>query len=105
MSKTALIIVDMVYDFTNPNGLAFYPQTHDILPNIVKTIDICRENNVMIVFMQHCYRKDKLDKNLIKMRPNCIEGSGGEAIDSSLTVLPQDYVIKKRRYSAFLVQI
>jgi len=101
MSKTALIVMDMVYDFTNPKGLAFYPQTRDILPNIAKAIDICRENRVMIVFMQHCYRKDKFDKNLIKMRPNCIEGSGGEAIDSGLTVLPQDYVIKKRRYSAF----
>jgi len=101
MSKTALIVVDMVYDFTDPNGLAFFPQNRDILPNIAKAIDICRENHALIVFMQHCYRKDKFDKNLINMRPNCIEGSGGEAIDSSLTVLPQDYVIKKRRYSAF----
>lgn len=101
MNRSALIIVDMVYDFTNPNGLVFHPKHRDILPNIAKAIDICRENNAVIIFIQHCYRKDKFDKNLINMRPNCIEGSGGEAIDSSLTVLPQDYVIKKRRYSAF----
>jgi nicotinamidase-related amidase len=51
--------------------------------------------------MQHRYRKDKPDKNLVNMRPNCIEGSGGEIIDKSLDVRDEDYVIQKRRYSAF----
>ena len=101
MSKTAIIVVDMVYDFTNENGLVYYPQNKEILPNIKKAIDICRENGALVIFMQHCYRRGKPDKNLLHMRPNCIEGSGGEEIDESLTVLPQDYVIKKRRYSAF----
>jgi len=101
MSKTAIIVVDMVYDFTNENGLVYYPQNREILPNINKAVEICRENGALVIFMQHCYRKDKPDKNLLNMRPNCIEGSGGEEIDESLTVLPQDYVIKKRRYSAF----
>ena len=27
MSKSALIIVDMVRDFTDPEGLVYYPQT------------------------------------------------------------------------------
>jgi nicotinamidase-related amidase len=101
MSRTALIVVDMVYDFTNPDGLVYYPQNREILPKISQLIEECRKEESLIVFMQHCYRKDKLDKNLINMRKNCIEGTGGENIDESLTVLPQDYVIKKRRYSAF----
>lgn len=101
MSKTALIVVDMVYDFTNPNGLVYYPQNREILPKISQLIEACRKENALIVFMQHCYRKDKLDKNLVNMRKNCIEGTGGENIDESLTVLPEDYVIKKRRYSGF----
>ena len=40
MSKTAIIVVDMVYDFTNENGLVYYPQNKEILPNIKKAIDI-----------------------------------------------------------------
>ncbi len=102
MSKTALIVVDMVRDFTDPQGLVFYPQNREILPRIAQVVERCREHGMLIVFMQHCYRKDKPDKNLSTMRPNCIEGSGGEEIDPLLHVdLQRDYVIKKRRYSGF----
>ena len=102
VSKCALIVVDMVYDFTDPNVLVFYPQNREILPRIAEVVKRCREYGMTIVFMQHCYRKDKPEKNLRNMRPNCIEGSGGEAIDPLLEVDPvHDYVIKKRRYSGF----
>lgn len=101
MKKTAILVVDMVYDFTNENGLVYYPQNKEVLPKIRQAVDICRQYGALVVYLQHCYRKGKPDKNLTSMRPNCIEGSGGEEIDPSLEVLPQDYVIKKRRYSAF----
>lgn len=101
MKQSALIVVDMVYDFTDENGLVYYPQNKQILPNIQRVIDTCRSNGALIVFMQHRYRQGKPDKNLVNMRPNCIEGTGGEAIDRSLTVRDEDYVIQKRRYSAF----
>jgi len=102
LSQSALIVVDMVFDFTDENGLVYYPQNKQILPNIKKVIESCRENGALIIFMQHRYRKDKPDKNLVNMRPNCIEGTGGEDIDKSLDVRNEDYVIQKRRYSAFI---
>jgi nicotinamidase-related amidase len=99
---TALVVVDMVRDFTDPAGLVYYPQNREILPRIVRAVEYCRSRGILIVFMQHCYRKDKYDRNLLNMRPNCLEGSGGEEIDPMLKVdLIKDYVIKKRRYSAF----
>lgn len=102
MNKTALIVVDMVKDFTDPQGLVYYPQNEQVLPTIAKVIEACRAHGTEIIFMQHCYRKDKPEKNLVNMRPNCLEGSGGEDIDPRLHVDPKhDYVIKKRRYSAF----
>ncbi|MGH4037336.1 MAG: cysteine hydrolase family protein [Sphaerochaeta sp.] len=102
MSKSALLIVDMVKDFTDENGLVFYPQNKEVLPRIKKVLDVARENKMLVIFLQHCYRKDKFDKNLINMRKNCIEGSGGEDIDEMLPVdVKKDYVIKKRRYSGF----
>jgi nicotinamidase-related amidase len=58
---------------------------------------------MMIIFAQHCYRKGKYDRNLETMRPCCIEGSGGEDLDPLLPVdMERDYIIKKRRYSAFV---
>jgi len=100
--NTALIVVDMVKDFTDPDGLVFYPMNREILPGIGEAVDFCHDQNVLVIFMQHCYRKGKPERNLTTMRPNCIEGSGGEEIDPMLHVDEvKDYVIKKRRYSAF----
>lgn len=101
MIKSAILVVDMVYDFTNPSGLVFYPENRSILPRIKRAVEICRQHDCLVVYVQHTYRKDKPDKNLINMRPNCIQGSGGELLDEELIVLPSDYVITKRRYSAF----
>lgn len=102
MSKSALLIVDMVKDFTDPNGLVFYPQNREILPKIAEVLELSRRHGLLIIFLQHCYRNGKFDKNLVAMRPNCIEGTGGEDIDPLLKVDPvKDYVIKKRRYSGF----
>lgn len=102
MHKTALFIIDMVNDFTNPEGLVFYPKNREILPNIKKVLEECRKRNILVIFFRHSYRKNKFDKNLINMRPNCIEGSGGDEIDSMLQVdNEKDYIIKKRRYSGF----
>lgn len=101
MKKTAILVVDMVHDFTNENGLVFYPENRKVLPKINQAVEVCRKHGALVVYLQHCYRQGKPDKNLINMRPNCIEGSGGEELDPLLTVLPEDYVIRKRRYSGF----
>lgn len=102
MAKTALLIVDMVKDFTDPEGLVYYPENRNILPKIRMVLDECRKKDILIVFLQHCNRKGKFDRKAAAMRPNCIEGSGGEDIDEVLLPLADsDYVIKKRRYSGF----
>ncbi len=102
MNNTAFIIVDMLKDFTQPDGLVFYPQNREILPKIKTVLDECRKHDKLVIFLQHCNRKDKPDRRIENMRPNCIEGSGGEDIDEMLPIdETKDYVIKKRRYSGF----
>lgn len=102
MSKTAFIIVDMVKDFTDEKGLVFYPQNRELLPKIKEVLEQCRKQGILVIFLQHCNRKGKMDRRAAAMRPNCIEGSGGEEIDPMLEVdAEKDYVIKKRRYSGF----
>ena len=106
MVKTALVIVDMVRDFTDPEGLVFYPENQNILPRIKKVLDESRKHDLLVVFLQHCNRKDKIDRKAQAMRPNCIEGTFGIEIDPMLEVdEKKDYVIRKRRYSGFLLQI
>lgn len=101
-SQTALVVVDMVRDFTDPEGLVFYPMNREILPGIARLVERCHQEGVLVIYMQHCYRRGKYDRNLETMRPNCIEGSGGEELDPLLPVdRERDYIIPKRRYSAF----
>lgn len=102
MNKTALLVVDMVADFTTPSGKVFYPINEKILPDVNRLIKAARAHGCLIIFMQHRYRKGKPDANLDAMRPCCIEGSGGELLDSRLDYdESKDYLIPKRRYSAF----
>lgn len=99
--KAALLIVDMVKDFTEPAGAVYYPETGAVLPNIHRVLGSCRENHLLIVFLKQCMRRGKTDPAFAGMRPNCIEGTGGEELDDSFQVEEGDYVIPKRRYSGF----
>jgi len=102
MNTTALLIVDMLRDFTDPEGSVFYPENRNILPKICKVLEQCREKGYLIIFLQHWNRKDKIDPRISGMRKNCIEGSFGIEIDPMLQIdEKKDYVIRKRRYSGF----
>ena len=102
MRKSALIIVDMVRDFTDPEGLVYYPENRNILKNIQKVLEAVRKQNFLVIFLQHRNRRGKIDRKAAAMRPNCIEGTFGIEIDPLLTVDEEkDYVIPKRRYSGF----
>lgn len=38
--NSALIVIDMIYDFVNPNGRVYYQNNRKILPNIINIIRI-----------------------------------------------------------------
>lgn len=99
---TALVVVDMVRDFTDPEGLVFYPQNREVLPKIARLVDEFHIQGRLVVFLQHCNRAGKPDRKAAAMRPNCVEGTFGIEIDPMLKVDDErDYVIRKRRYSGF----
>lgn len=102
MNKTALLVVDMVYDFAHPDGLVYYPQNGAILQNIRRLIDKCRKHHVLIIFVADSHRRGKYDAELEAVRKHCIEGTGGDEIMPSLGYNEEtDFLVKKRRYSSF----
>lgn len=102
MNKVAIIVVDMVYDFTNPNGKIFYPLNVDLLPKIHDFVEASREHGALIVYVAHTVTKEDLKKSSKMTRECCIEGSGGELIDERLHVIAGvDIIVKKPKYSAF----
>jgi len=102
LTKTALLVIDMVYDFAHPDGLVYYPQNEQILPRIKSLIDKSRESNALIVFVVDSHRAGKYDKELTMVRKHCIAGTGGDEIMPMLGYNEEtDFKIIKRRFSSF----
>lgn len=101
MNKTAIVIVDLVYDFTNPLGKIYYPLNAELLPRIREFVTEARKLGSLIIYMQHTVTPEIIARSPKKTRECCLEGSGGELIDERLQILPEDLVIKKAKYSSF----
>ncbi|HOO44280.1 MAG TPA: isochorismatase family cysteine hydrolase [Bacillota bacterium] len=102
MNKTALVIVDMIYDFTNANGKVFYPKNETIIEPLATFIANARRHDCRIIFIEHTVKMEDFLQSKVKMRECCIEGSGGEITDSRLGCdRNNDIIIKKTKYSAF----
>jgi nicotinamidase-related amidase len=71
-----------------------------------KVIDGARAADVPVVFFQEAHRPDMVDfgRELDGTEDvHCVEGrEGTEIADEVVGLLPDDYVIKKRRYSCFI---
>ncbi len=99
--KIAVIVVDMVYDFTNPNGRVYYPLNENLLPKIHDFVEETRQLGCQIIYMRHSVTRELLSTYTKRTRENCIAGTGGDEIDSRLNVTEDDLVIKKHKYSSF----
>jgi nicotinamidase-related amidase len=67
-------------------------------------VEAARANRVPIVFFQEAHRRDLIDfgRELDGAEGvHLLEGDPGTEISASLGVRPDDYVIRKRRYSCF----
>lgn len=96
----ALLVVDMLNDFLNPEGALFCgPQSLDIIPEVQKLIDFHRQSGSVIIFIADNHTPD--DKEFALFPPHCVAGEWGAETISEIRVLPGDYSITKKRYSAF----
>lgn len=100
--SSALIVIDMVYDFVNPAGRVYYDGNERLLKKINRLIPACKEKGMLVIYLQHSHRADKFDVGLTRGRLNCMESDGGDRLDPSLPIDDkEDFIIKKRRYSGF----
>ena len=101
MTETAVIVVDLVRDFTHREGAIFYETTERIMPIVCNFIEKSRGFGAQIIYIQNVVEQADIKNSRISKKISCVKGSGGELLDERLTVLPQDKVIKKNRFSAF----
>lgn len=101
MHKNAVLVIDVVKDFTDPAGKVPHPQAAGIVPHIDAFVRDARAHNALIIWVIDQHRQGKPDWELENVRDHCTEGTPGVELAPPLAPQPQDYVINKRRYSAF----
>lgn len=100
MSRTALLVIDMLRDFLDPAGALYCgDQAAAIIPQVRGLLEEHRRQGSLIVFVADSHPPDDLEFNLFP--PHCLEGSPGAELLPGLAVLPGEHLLKKRRYSAF----
>jgi len=87
-----------------PSGIQLMGGREERAPRVQNLIARCREAGVPVVFIQEVHKPSLVDigRELDGAEgPHCIEGDDGTELASWIDPRPEEFVIRKRRYSAF----
>lgn len=100
--RTAVLVVDMIRDFCDEDGLMPLPGAERLYPVQNAIIDAARVRNAMVGWVVDCHRPGvRQDREFLKRTPHCIEGTQGVEVMPQLERDAGDFLFVKRRYSAF----
>lgn len=99
-SRTAILIVDMVNDYLEPDGAMPVDSKEQVLSGAQRLVALGRAAGVLMVWIRpgHTESMDGLFRKRIE---HAIVHSHGAQIHPALDVRDDDRVVLKRRYSAF----
>lgn len=99
--RDMLIVVDMLNDFCNPEGVLFFEDSLRVIGPIEKKIKMYRAERKPIIFLKDWH--DKNDKEFDRFPPHAIEGQWGSDIIEELEPLSHrdEMIVTKTRYSGF----
>lgn len=97
----ALLVVDMLYDFIDPNGALYVGEvTKELVPEVKARVEKYRSEGWLVIYTCDRHLDDDMEFNLFP--PHSVKGSGGDEIIAELAPRPGERVIEKRRFSAFV---
>jgi nicotinamidase-related amidase len=99
--KHALVVIDMLNDFIGPKATLRCESGEEIVSEIRKAVDFSHENGIQVVHVQEAHRENDRD---FRVRPvHAIKGTWGSQFIPELQPEEDkgDYVVQKRRHSAF----
>ena len=108
--RPALIVIDIqrsCFDEADvvDRSIPEMPGYADRMLKARAAIDLARETNIPVIFIQEVHRPDLVDfgRELDGVEDvHCVEGHPGTPVAAKeMDFRPDDYLIKKRRYSAF----
>lgn len=102
-----LLIIDMQRDFVEPGGKLYVAGAKDTIQNCVDLAKYFRDSNKPIIHVIREHNPDGSDCELMRKHlftdgnGYCVKGTIGAEIVSQLFPEPQDFIIVKKRFSAF----
>jgi nicotinamidase-related amidase len=103
MIRSAVLVIDMVRDFTDmERGRVPNLPAAQMVPVVANFVDRARALGAVIIWVIDSHRAGKPDWELENVRGHCEEGTPGVELAPPLEPEAEDYVITKRRYSAFV---
>ena len=96
----AVIVTDMLNDFVRDYGaLKCGDQVDDIIEPIRERLSSARQSGLTVIYMCDRHRPD--DPEFGQYPPHAVRGTEGAEVIEELAPQEGDYVLSKRRYSAF----
>ena len=102
MGRHAIVVIDMLNDFANPEGALYCPGAEIIIPKLqelFKWVRVRKDDDIHLVHIQEAHRKNDAD---FRVRPvHAIAGTWGSDFIKELYPEGDEYTIPKRRHSSF----
>ena len=98
-TDSALLIIDMLNDFVDERGALVVPGAERIVPHIQEILAEAREEGLTIIYITDSHRED--DHEFRYWPAHAVSDTWGGEVIEALRPQAGDYIIPKRRYSAF----
>jgi nicotinamidase-related amidase len=96
--KTAIIVIDMLNDFVT--GSLKCERAPRIIPNIQRLLNFARKRGMPVIYTNDTHLPG-IDEEFELWPQHAVVGTKGAEVIDELKPRKGDYVIQKRRYSAF----
>jgi len=96
--KMGVVVIDMVNDFIT--GVLKCGRARRIIPNIQSLLDFARKKGTPIIYANDAHLPG-VDKEFELWPSHAVVGTNGAEVIDELKPRENDYIIQKRRYSAF----
>lgn len=97
--SSALLIIDMVNDFADPDGALFVPSAREIISRVADLARMARKRGLPVLHVKDTHEPD--DQEFENWPPHAVEGTWGARVIEQLEPSESDYVVEKKRFSAF----
>jgi nicotinamidase-related amidase len=97
--ESALLIIDMLNDFIEDTGALVVPGAKRIIPRIMQLLKDARQQGIPVIYVTDSHRED--DHEFRYWPAHAISDTWGGEVIEELEPASGDFIVPKRRYSAF----